>query len=213
MRARRRRLAKDARRQRINQVLIGIFFIVIMVGSIWGFSMSNAPTEPQYGETTFSFNGEAFEVEADGETLILHGVPVDATQDGFLIQNIFNQVVTVRVDEDVLPLLTEAEYFATTFDPETPQPEIQLIDLLRYNLEQVPNRFDGILAPDPRYAGLQAVTCASAKPTYPVVQFLLRNETLGANVTRSGDCITVAGDAQGLLAAKDVLILELYGVV
>ncbi|RME32289.1 hypothetical protein D6789_00030 [Candidatus Woesearchaeota archaeon] len=211
MRARQRRLQRDARRQRINQVLIGIFFIAIMVGSIWGFSQANAPT--QQGDSRFSFNGEAFEVKADQGTLVVHGFPQDVAPGHVVMRNIFNQLVTVDMQEDVAPLLANAEYIATTFDPATPQPDIQVLDLIRYSLRQLPNHFDGILTPDQRYASLQQVTCANAQATYPVVQFLVTNATLSANVTREGDCVTVAGDAQGLLAAKDVLLLTLGGVL
>ncbi len=212
MRARHRRLQRDARRQRINQILIGLFFIVIMVGSIWGFSLSNAP-DHEFAKKKFSFNGKEFEVPVGDTTLLVHGVPTSAAPGKIVLQNVFNQFVTVTMDDDVGPLLDGASYIATTFDPTTPPSGLQVIDLIRYGLTQAPNYFDGVLEPSERYPALQQVTCANAQPDYPVIQFLFGNTTLAARMTRDGNCITITGDAQGLLAAKDVLLLRAYKVL
>lgn len=208
MRSRRARLAADARRRRFGQIAIGLLLVVLMVFSIVGYGVGNNPQ--RVADSRFEMTDEGFVLKETG--MLLHAIPLERTDEGQIMQNFLGTIVRVSPEADVAPLLTDAQYIATTFDPSTPQPDIQFVELARFSMQQaLPNVFSGILAPSQNYPAVQTVTCASAEPTYPVVQMIVTNETLGATITRNGSCVTIAGDAQGVLAAKDWILLTVTG--
>lgn len=213
MKARRARAAAEARRKRWGQIGIGLLLVFLMVFSILGYSVNTRPTAASYGNADFEATDLGFVTEVDSRELLVHAVPIEETPQGWLLQTAFQGNVFVDMEEGVIPLLQDAQYIATTFDPEVAQPDIQFLELARFNFQQnIPGVYGGVLTPSEKYPQAQHVTCESAEQTYPVVRFIRTNAS-NANITRDANCVTVEGSAQAVLAGKDLLVLGYYGVV
>jgi hypothetical protein len=73
----------------------------------------------------------------------------------------------------------------------------------------------GVLRNSTKFPTLGELNCSAAQPGFPILQFLAPNASEQGllTVTAAGECITVSGDAYGLLAAKDYFLLATHGVI
>ncbi len=204
------------RRQRIGQLLIGLFLVAVMLFSILGYGLSNRQEDP------FTFNGkrftqtmDGFTLTASGKKLLLQNLPLEGNAENATYQNLFGAYLQVSGDPAVFPALREATGLTFTFDPNAEQPAIQFLELARFDLAQaLGNVYGGVLEESDQYPLLPVVDCAQATTQLPVISFLIdENATGTVRFAAEGDCITVTSDPWGVLAAKDHLLLVLLGVM
>jgi len=205
---------KQQRRQRWGQVAIGIFIALLMILSVIQFSnngsSSNALT---FNRKRFTLQQDGFRVKADGQQLLVQDLPIEGNVANATYQNLYGTYITVTADPAAIALLENASAFVLTFDPATEQPAIRSIDFIRYDLAQRLGKVYGaVLANSTAYPSLPVVGCDQTSTQMPVVQLLASNETT-SSITLVDGCVTITGDAQALLAAKDHLLLSFVGVI
>lgn len=219
---RRKDLAREERKKRIIQIVIGVLLVGTMIISSFGLLVSNEDSGAlRFNGFTFKYNqGQASEIpdfttKANGSVRHFHALPLSDVNGTVSVQNIFGNTVAVRLDPRVPPLLNGAPYIATTFNASAAPTDLQYVELARFSYaQQLGNVFGGVLDPIGAYSALQRVDCTSTTAMYPVIA-LLTNETaaLEARIDLVDGCVVITGDGQGILAATDVLLFARYGVI
>lgn len=204
----RRERQMEKRRQRWGQIAIGILLIFLMVASILQFGSDKSTNSMSYNGQTFKATQQGFTTKLGGTTVVLQDWPLNVNASQVFMQNIYGNVVLVTVDPGVLELLASTDTFGVTFNPESPA--IEFVDLSRFDLAQHYSVVSGQLWNSSNYE-MPVFNCSAATPQIPVVQLLITNSS-NASITLNGNCLTLSGDPQGLLATKDYLILAKYGV-
>jgi hypothetical protein len=212
----RREEREERRRKRWGQIAIGLLLVFLMVVSIVQFSENQTPSTGNLGFNGYVFTpvAEGFSVKAAGRELIVQDLPVGQNGSSVTFQNLYYDFITVEAPSGIGAQLRNASFIITTFDPGLGQPGLQYVDLSRLDLyKALPNVVGGILRNSTDYQGLPVATCADAKPEVPVIEFRAQNETNGTTILRNSSCLVVVGTPQGVLAAKDYLILAYAGVI
>ncbi len=209
----RRERQAEKKRQRWAQIAIGVVLVLLMVVSIVQFGGNYSSNGSlTFNGHRFTAGKNGFTVKADGQQLQVLNMPLGQDPQGVTFHSAFGTAVRVDADPAALPLLTGAPFLVVTFDPASPFPDV--IDLVRLGLSQeYGNVASAVLRNSSQYSGLPVITCANASAQFPVLRLELANTTQEANVTVSDGCVTLAGDPQGLLAARDWLILAKHGVI
>lgn len=205
----------EQRRQRIGQLAIALFIVILMVLSMFAFvSDPQQSGTVKYNGQTFTRVPDGFFTEAGGQELLLHSLPLERNGTVYLFQDIFNSFVEIDADPLLLSRLRDAAFIVVTFDPDTSASAIPFIEQVRFDLsQQLPDVISAKAANSTAYPALPVVTCADAQPDMPVISFVLLNESeRRSSIVLDGECIVVSGDPQGLLVGKDFLLLSYYGV-
>jgi len=213
----RREERSERQRKRWGQIAIGLLLVFLMIVSIVQFSDNRTTSTGNLRFNGYAFTpvAEGFSVKAAGRELIVQDLPLGQNGSSVTFQNLYYDLITVEVPLGLGAQLRNATFIVTTFDPGLGQPGIQFVDLSRLDLyKALPNVVGAILRNSSDYQGLPVATCADAKPEVPVIELRALNETAnGTTITRNGSCLVVVGTPQGVLAAKDYLILAYAGVI
>lgn len=196
-------LAAERRRKRMT-FLFSMFVILTMVGGIFAAMLYNPATQErmEYGDHEIAIKelaggGSVYTLELNGNDVELQHLPALVTY--------------LDVDPGVAPLLAGAQQLALVADANTTPEELPLVDYARFQL--------ALGLPAPSFTAMTGenaynqpvFNCSMASPQLPVLLFTPSNGT--PRITRDGSCVTVEGSGRGLLAAKDRLLYERYGII
>lgn len=201
------------------QIVVGLFLVALMILSIVQYA-DNATSGSQ---SSLSFKGvgltqtaQGFTFTAHGKDVLLNDLPVVQNGSAVTFQDLYGNFIVVNGTGGIAPLLQNVSVIVVAFDPNTTQPAIQYVELARLSLYQtLPNVVSAMTWNSTAYPGLPVANCSDANAQVTVIQLLVENESLSssATVVADGSCLRVTGSPEGVLAAKDYLLLSYEGVI
>lgn len=195
--------AQERRRKRITTAF-SAFVVFIMVGGIFAAMLYN----PQQAEDR-KYNGHVIGDKALSGGGSVYVIELNKNQ--VELQHLPALVTYVEVDPAAMTLITNAQQLALVADANATMEDLSLIDYARLQLTLgLPTPTASGMSGENSY-GLPVITCAQGSPQMPVVLFTSANTT--PSVTTNGSCITVSGTGRGILAAKDRILFERYGIM
>jgi len=196
-------LAKERSRKRVSFIFSAIV-VLLMVGGIFAAMLYNpAQTEDrsygdyEIGDKPVTGGGSVYVIELNSNEIELQHLPTFVTY--------------VEMDESAAPLIANAQQLALVADANASLEDLSLIDYARLQLTLgLPTPIASGMSGENTY-GLPVITCDLASPQMPVVLFTSVNDTPSIRV--NGSCVIISGTGRGILAAKDRVLFERYGIM
>lgn len=168
-------MAKPKRRKKkkpllSSNALIGIFIVLLMVGSGVGLMLGRNPPNQGggvYNDYTFERGNSGWSTQYEGSTLEFRYLP--------------DMIENLEVSGDALSTLQNTPGFYLTYDPN--DKNIQSIEVARLQLERTfSQKLEkymgvGVVKSSPNYEGFPIITCENASQNVPVVYFKTSNST------------------------------------
>ncbi len=211
----RRARREEKKRQRWGQIAIGLLLVVLMVVSVAQVAVNQDPGGSyKFNDQKFSLQNDFFTAKIDGEVKAFRYAPVQGDMSNILFQNAFGDFVNITATPTINLFLQQSTYLLT-FDPNMPREMLPLMDQIRFELsDEFGTVYNGVTENSTDYPGLQVIDCQVGTSQVPVIKLTFSNATRPfTNITLDGSCIAVLGDPQGLLAARDYLVLGRAGVI
>jgi hypothetical protein len=200
---------KKKNRERINQIIIGLFLVFLMVFSIVGYIASYRDPAFQ-GRQVYEFNGVEYDVDVNNNIL--------ATElDG-------EQVIFYNYPDSVSPIPEQAitDLFAAnapgplfTFDPNVGE-FIVVIDLVRSELDDLFLQRNTFLShgihegTTGAYQNFPQLDCVNSSQGSPVIKFINSSEI---SITYEDYCLVLGASGPDTLELRDSLMYSLYGLI
>ncbi|MFW6383157.1 MAG: hypothetical protein ACOCZQ_00780 [Nanoarchaeota archaeon] len=186
-----------------KNALMGIFIVILMVGSGMGLMLGrNSPNEQggNYNDHNFVKTQNGYATEYKGEMMEFRYLP--------------DAVDNINVTGQTLEILDNSRALYITFNPD--DENIQNIEVARMQIERQFQKLDkyvgtGIMKNSTAYKNYPGVTCANASQQAPVM-LLKSAETTG--IEREEGCITLKFSAPAeLFMLKDRILYGMIGVI
>lgn len=206
---------KDARKKQIVQIAMGVVLVLLMVMSVVQYASTGNTNELRFEGQRFRVDSEqgAFTTKISGTEIMLHSAPLEGNASQATFQSIYGPTVIVHSSQDVAQLLRQSNLLSITFDPTTPSPDIQAVEVARFELSRnYPGTVGGGVLTNSSLYNLPVVTC-NPDSQYPVLAIIADNTSTNINITREGNCITMTGEASTLPIGKDFILLTAAGVI
>ena len=194
------------KQQKKSKIILGLFIVVIMVGSTLGLFIGGNQT-PTNGltytnendeEFFFEFGNGQYTSEINGNEVLFYSLPSDASR--------------INITQEAYQTIIDSNAFVITFNPKTK--DIQYIEQARFDLTFDLSNFNkyllsAVTKKDPLY-DLKTITCANATSQIPVIYMESSNSTYAS---KEGDCIVLKGTRSDFLRYRDYILYKLYGVI
>lgn len=188
--------AEEKRQKRIRMV-IGAFIIILMVSSVVGIAVIYyAPPSTAPVGTSVRFDYQI--------------------QDNIIYADIDDQVIpfytfpdaSVPIEPLAVEWLQDSSAIILAFDP-ADEENVQFAELIAFDLSSYLDKQTAtvVLSESDQYP-LPLASCDNSTQTVPIVQII--NGTTGFSVT--GNCLTLSGNEFSLIAARDQLLYDYFGV-
>ncbi|MBD3209292.1 hypothetical protein GF367_02650 [Candidatus Woesearchaeota archaeon] len=189
------------RKERRNKILMGAVLSFLMVASGFGVYLSGRGAQGN----TVADHGVAFSF--DYQTQTYTAKLGDELQQFYYLPS---SVAAIHMPDDAASLLRSSSAVIITFDPSLSARNLQLMDLIRFDLSSSLGRpvISAVTNESAMYA-LPVVACDNATAQVPVLSWEAGEE---AAVERQGACLRFIGNQSGFLQLRDRLLYEYYGV-
>lgn len=189
------------RREKRKKIFMGAFLSVLMVASGFGIVLSglqgytNAISDK---DLSFNIEDNQYVTKLDGEERSFYYLPSS-------VEYIANEHTHLKT------FMQDAQLLIITFDPNADPLNLQLMDLIRFDLMQtIPNPpiVQAVTTPSQTY-NLPVVSCENATIQSPIIQII---EGAQASIQTNNFCMQISGNQTGLLQARDYLLYNYYDV-
>ena len=187
------------RKERRKKVVMSLVISFLMVASAFGVYLgSQQDNIRDYGISfTIDYEAQVYRARIDGQRLSFYYLP--------------SSVSTIPVDQDAIPLIRESLATIVTFDPGLDEFNLQVADLLRFDLAETLNKplINAVAKPSPLYPSLPVMTCDNATTQMPVISI---EADAQPRIFREDNCVRILANATGMLEIRDRFLYEYLGV-
>lgn len=196
----------EAKREKRNKIILGIFVTVIMVGSTLGIFMGGGNSSPngiEYkakdGETYQFVRGAGkYDTEIGGTESSFYSLPFDAEK--------------ANISKNAASLIRDSKTLYITFDPDSK--DIQFIEQARFDLSNDLADFNKLLlsgvTKNTTLYKLGVITCDNATGSMPVIYLKESNTTRGYVKNK---CLVFEGKRSDFLVFRDWVVYKLYNLI
>jgi hypothetical protein len=201
-------IQREEKQKKRNQMIVGIFITVIMVGSTLGYFVGNNSSAS--GIEYESKNGEKYSFEQGSSQIY---TKINGKIIGFYSHPV--EALNLNISEEAVYLLKNAQVFYLTFNPNSR--DIQYIEQARFDLEKdfiglKKYSVSGITENSTLYNNFEIITCKNSTVYAPVVNFIEANGTNAFGYVKNS-CIIFEGKRTDFLKFRDFIVYKLYDVI
>lgn len=187
---------KEKQKKRIMAIIVAF----LMVASGFGVYLSGRGAQQNTVEDTgikfrIDYDNNQYTAKIGGKEQLFYFLPSSLTN---IATN--NYADTLR----------GAPALVMTFNPNTTQDNLQLLDVIRFDIgKSLDKPVINAVTQEHSLYQLPIITCDNATAEMPVLYFVIQENE---SITKENNCITAQGNMTGLIELRDRIIYDYYGV-